>query len=314
MPDSTLKLLPFADISSYTEGFNIVSVQWGHDGLAYLLLINKVPERIQDMFVQTKLNESYTYKVLIISDQQVKEVVIRRQHFHYHYVQPLQEHLLLVGARCTYYREGQFDLNAKVCDMEGTTIREFLLGDGIQSVQVTERGTIWTSYFDEGIFGNYGWNEPIGANGLLAWDAYGHVIYKNTVADIYDCYALNVVNEQEVWFYYYSDFRLGCVSGEVGSEQVDVTFANPQLSGSSGFCTDGYHFLFDAGYGKHGTFILKKMQKPGSLTKGTKISLRNEKNRPFQQPWQDLRQDRLLLSEGNLLYQITMEEMLAVIG
>ncbi|WP_176444820.1 hypothetical protein [Paenibacillus herberti] len=40
--------------------------------------------------------------------------------------------------------------------------REFLLGDGIQSVQVTDKGIIWTSYFDEGVFGNNGWDKPIG--------------------------------------------------------------------------------------------------------------------------------------------------------
>ncbi|MBB6021155.1 hypothetical protein HNR77_002248 [Paenibacillus sp. JGP012] len=39
----------------------------------------------------------------------------------------------------------------------------------------------------------------------------------------------------------------------------------------------------------------------------------NEENRPFQQARQDFRQDRLLLSEGNLLYQVTMEELLSVI-
>jgi hypothetical protein len=55
------------------------------------------------------------------------------------------------------------------------------------------------------------------------------------------------------------------------------------------------------------------MQKPGSLTKGTKFKLLNEKKRPFQQARQDFRQDHLLLSEGNLLYQVKMEELLSVI-
>ncbi|WP_440117755.1 hypothetical protein [Paenibacillus sp. QZ-Y1] len=84
---------------------------------------------------------------------------------------------------------------------------------------------------------------------------------------------------------------------------------NPNLSGSSGFCTDGYHFLFDAGYGKHGAFVFKKMEKLGSLTKGQKVELVNKQNKPFKQARQDFRQDRLLLSEGNLLYQVTMEEL-----
>ncbi|CAI7663265.1 unnamed protein product [Penicillium discolor] len=265
--------------------FKIVSTQWGSDGKVYVLLINQVPERERDMFVQTHLNQTYTYKVLIVSEKHVEEVVIWGQTYNYHYVQPLHDHLLLVGARCTYYGNG----------------------DGIQSVQVTANGTIWTSYFDEGIFGNYGWSDPIGSCGLLAWDEQGNKLYENREADIADCYALNVVNEDQVWFYYYTDFELGCISG--GTVDSKVTFVKPNISGSSGFSTDGYHFLFDAGYGKHGTFVLKKMDKPGRLTKGQKIELVNEANKPLKQARQDFREQRLLLSEENLLYQLTIEEL-----
>ncbi|MDQ0721869.1 hypothetical protein QF049_003130 [Paenibacillus sp. W4I10] len=192
MSNPKVNLLPFADISNYVEGFDIVSTQGGGDGLVYVLLMNQIPERKRGMFVQSKLNQSYTYKVLIVTDQNIEEVVIWGQTFNYHYVQPLHDHLLLVGARCTNYRNEQFDLNAKVCDLDGNTIREFLLGDGIQSAQVTEKGTIWTSYFDEGVFGNYGWSDPIGSCGLLAWDEHGNKLYENHEADIADCYALNV--------------------------------------------------------------------------------------------------------------------------
>ncbi|QOS77667.1 hypothetical protein JNUCC31_23310 [Paenibacillus sp. JNUCC31] len=307
MSNSKVKLLPFADISVYTEGFEIVSTQWGGDGRVYVLLINQIPERERDMFVQAKLKQTHTYKVLIVTDQHIEEVVIWGQTFNYHYVQPLHDHLLLVGARCAHYGNDRYDLNAKVCDFNGNTIREFLLGDGIQSVQVTEKGTIWTSYFDEGVFGNYGWSDPIGSRGLLAWDEHGNKLYEDHAADIADCYALNVVNENQIWFYFYTDFELGCVSG--GTRQPKVTLINPNISGSSGLCTDGYHFLFDAGYGKHGTFVLKKMEKPGILTKGQKIEFVNEQNKPFKQARQDLRQNRLLLSDGNGLYQVTVEEL-----
>lgn len=38
-------------------------------------------------------------------------------------------------------------------------------------MEVTRRGEIWVGYFDEGIYGNFGWNKPgprpIGAPGLL---------------------------------------------------------------------------------------------------------------------------------------------------
>lgn len=307
MLNKTVSLEPFSDISEFTEGFKIVSTQFGADGRVYVLLINQIPNREQSMSVPAIQKQTFTYKVLIVSDNSIEVVLIGGQHFNYHYVQPLQNHLLLVGARCSYYGIDKYDLNAKVCDYEGHTVREFLLGDGIQNVHVTEKGTIWTSYFDEGVFGNFGWDNPIGGHGLLAWDEHGNKIYENHAADIADCYALNAVNDEEIWFYYYTDFSLGCISG--GTEQAKVTFMNPGISGSSGFCTDGYHFLFDGGYGKRGTFLLKKNVKPGSLTKGHKINFINERGKPLKALTQDFRKNRVLFSEGNLLYQLAVEEL-----
>ena len=53
----------------------------------------------------------------------------------------------------------------------------FLMGDGIADVQSDDAGNIWTSYFDEGIFGNNGWNEPVGAPGLLCFDSTGRITW-----------------------------------------------------------------------------------------------------------------------------------------
>ncbi|GBF77078.1 hypothetical protein PA598K_05602 [Paenibacillus sp. 598K] len=307
MFQKTVKLQPFVDISEYTIGFEIVSTQFGGDGCVYVLLINQIPERTRGMFVPATLKQPYTYKVLMVENDYIDEIVIEDQVFNYHYVQPLRRHLLLVGARCSYYGAGKYDLNAKVVDYKGRTLREFLLGDGIQNVQVTEKGTIWTSYFDEGVFGNNGWDHPVGAQGLLAWDENGNKLYADHVSDIADCYALNVVHEQEVWFYYYTDFLLGCISG--GPDQPKVTFINPEISGSAGFCTDGYHFLFDGGYGKSGDYYIKKHEK-SSLSKGQKVHFLNEKSEPLVPLTQDFREDRVLFSENNLLYQVSIEELL----
>ncbi|WP_099517388.1 hypothetical protein [Paenibacillus sp. BIHB 4019] len=307
MFDKTVTLQPYADMSVHMEGFEVVSAQLGGDECVYVLLVNRIPKRIRGMHVPSALKETYTYKVLVIEDNYMEAVVIEGQHFNYHYVQPLRNKLLLVGARCTYYGLDRYDLNAKVCDYKGETVREFMLGDGIQSVQVTEKGTIWTSYFDEGVFGNNGWNHPIGAQGLLAWDEHGNKIYEDHTSNIADCYALNVVNEQEIWFYFYTDFLLGRISG--GPGQAKVTYMNPNISGSAGFCTDGYHFLFDGGYGKHETFILKRNESPGSLSAGHKIHFLNEQAEPLKPHTRDFRENRVLFSEGNYLYRVAIEEL-----
>ncbi|MEO2214527.1 hypothetical protein ABGV40_27025 [Paenibacillus amylolyticus] len=40
----------------------------------------------------------------------------------------------------------------------------------------------------------------------------------------------------------------------------------------------------------------------------------NEDDQPFKQARQDFRQHRLLLSESNLLYRVTMEEVITAPG
>ena len=95
MSKRNIKLMPFADLSAYMGGFKIVSTQWGPDGKVYVLLINQVPERERGMFVQTHLNQTYTYKVLTLSDKHIEEVIIWGQTYIYHYVQPLHDHLCL---------------------------------------------------------------------------------------------------------------------------------------------------------------------------------------------------------------------------
>ncbi len=312
MSNVKITLVPFADLSSYIEGFTIVSAQWGHDGLAYALLMNQIPERKQGMFVQTELEQRYTYKVLVVSEHYIEEIIIPDQQYFYHFVQPLHEHMLLVGARAAYHGQDRFDRNARVWSRNGVKVRDFLLGDGIQNVQVTREGTIWTSYFDEGVYGNYGWSDPIGASGLIAWDAEGTIRYKNTAALIDDCYALNVVSEQEIWFYYYSDFQLGHITTGVNTQSSQVAFINPGISGSSGFCTDGKHFLFEAGYDRNGTsFRFKTLDTPTQLNAGSLIDFVDEQQCPLQYIRQDFRQDRLLLCTEQALYAVGLEEIQA---
>lgn len=74
--------------------------------------------------------------------------------------------------------------------------REFLLGDGISHVQSDANGNIWTGYFDEGVFGNYGWATPAGAAGLSCFTKSGEKIWGYEAPagfdQIDDCDALNV--------------------------------------------------------------------------------------------------------------------------
>jgi hypothetical protein len=69
--------------------------------------------------------------------------------------------------------------------------------------------------FDEGVYG-----AGIGAAGLICFDSTGTPVFKYSdlaqtgkVPFIDDCYALNVISEDEVWLCYYADFPLVCLRG-----------------------------------------------------------------------------------------------------
>lgn len=112
--------------------------------------------------------------------------------------------LLIVQSRCL--KDGtNIERNARRYNPNGQLISAFTLGDGIASVQIAEDDTIWVSYFDEGIFGNFGWDQPLGSDGLVAYNIEGEKIWGACDFNIIDCEALNVVSSKEVYFYYYDD-------------------------------------------------------------------------------------------------------------
>src|SRR5262249_45494393 len=75
--------------------------------------------------------------------------------------------------------------------------------------QISHRGHIWASYFDEGVFGG----DPIAASGFVCWSVTGQPIYtydpQSAGTDsICDCYAMNVINDDDVWIYFYTQFAI----------------------------------------------------------------------------------------------------------
>jgi hypothetical protein len=87
-------------------------------------------------------------------------------------VQPMPGgRFLVAGARCRWRPEGP-DRNAVLYDTDGQVVSEHVLGDGIAHVLATSTGQVWAGYFDEGIYGNYGWGlgegpESVGAYGIV---------------------------------------------------------------------------------------------------------------------------------------------------
>jgi hypothetical protein len=132
-------------------------------------------------------------------------------------VQPIPGgRFLVAGARCRWRPDGP-DCNAVLYDTDGQVVSEHVLGDGIGHVLATSTGEVWAGYFDEGIYGNYGWGradseEPVGAYGIVRFSSdlepdwhYPKYTEVGPWDAISDCYALNV-DDTSAWACYYSDF------------------------------------------------------------------------------------------------------------
>lgn len=259
--ERTCEFNNFIDYNHLKEQYDIqdhhfINFSIGYDSIIYLLFSENIPERVNGMFVPTK---SYTdYKcITLIVDWENNELLgselynLGIQEANLHLIQPIGDEILLLGARAILYKDGTTDKNAIITDKHGTTIRAFCLGDGIQDCIVTPDKKIITSYFDEGIFGNNGWDIPLGQNGIVVWNEFGDKIWENKKYDICDCYAINIDDLSNLWFYYYTDFYL-----------VKTNFLNDQeyhvnIEGSSAFLINKMQteLIFDGGYNKHNQFI-----------------------------------------------------------
>lgn len=158
----------------------------------------------------------------------------------YQFIQPLNEgNWILVQSRAEY----QTDENAVIYDRDGKILRKFHIGDGIVNVQTTLDHHIWVSYFDEGVFG-----QTIGGFGAVCFTELGVPIFKyhelvekeERLPYIDDCYAMNVMSNEETWLYYYSDFPLV----KIKKYQLESVWNDIPVKGSHQFAVSEPYVLF----------------------------------------------------------------------
>ena len=180
-------------------------------------------------------------------------------------VQPLsKQRLLICHPRCSFSPKDQKP-NAAILDYEGKILTNLVLGDGILDIQVCD-DIIWCAYFDEGIFGNRGWGEgskstPIGNTGLAAFDLTGKIIFKfqepphpDIDYEICDCYAMNVINNKEVWICPYTDFPLIKVGLDHKYQQWSTP---PEISGNHSIALSWNRALLTNDYEKKFTRLIE---------------------------------------------------------
>jgi hypothetical protein len=257
-PKEPLELPPVAvTMLSRAPGLAVASVSVGDKGDAIRLLTRSesahLPSgRIEQAgfasFPRNRAAHPYDAFLSITSVHTTYEIEIRDLEDTFPLIQLLPDGaVLIVSARCRRYPDGTHDLNARIYDSQGQPREEFLLGDGIQHVQADQKGNIWVGYFDEGVYGNYGWGgagdaAPVGASGLVCFDAKGQKSWEYDpvpgVEVISDVYALNVFGD-EAWAYYYSDFPLVRIASDrtVTVWTTETAEHAPSQSAMAWFCS-----------------------------------------------------------------------------
>ena len=182
---------------------------------------------------------------------------------------------VLVGARCSWRSKGDFDLNGALIERGAKTAKRVCFGDGIEDVGIDDADRIWISYFDEGVFGNFGWSHPgpigLGTGGVNCFDRAGDLLWQHNREDatdyIDDCYAMNV-SPLGVWFYFYAAFKIARVK-----EDFSVEYFDTPVSGSHSFVTDGHRFVFSSQYREPVTTFHATNFYKGKLVHRRKLSL-----------------------------------------
>lgn len=199
----TMEKMTLTKIIPYHSTRNFISAQITMEGK--LILIESDQQEL-DYFERPVKKANWTIR--IIDEDNIDTIEIKNIAFIPSEVDMFSDGtILLVQPRCE--KKGLvIERNARIYNPNGQLISAFTLGDGIEQMQIDETDTIWVGYFDEGIFGNFGWEEPIGSDGVIAFDKSGEKLWGARKFSIIDSYALNVTSSTHVQFYYYDDFKI----------------------------------------------------------------------------------------------------------
>ncbi|MDN4607679.1 hypothetical protein [Sporosarcina highlanderae] len=236
-PTVKIPVTPIAKLQEELKHMIPVSIAIGHHNDIFILLTEDRPPLIKGSFPATVTEKSYSYHVEHLQNGKTTVIHLLEETWNYHYIQPIdEEHFMLVCARSYYHDAQNIEENARVYDKNGRFIRSFCLGDGIEHVYVTRNQEIWTGYFDEGVYGNYGWEKPVGSSGLVGWDAAGRKIdslEEDRTCSIFECLALNGDVSGAIWFFFSIESKIGV------REQMRTIYYSPEGMGFRSFAIAG---------------------------------------------------------------------------
>jgi hypothetical protein len=308
-----------ADVTAWASDGELVAFNVGPDGACYFVWALRTLDYLKSLpggasTAKTQPDTPQSYRIVGLRGPDVVcDVLIEREPFNVHHVQPLPGALLIACARCRRRSERDIERNGRIYSVEGQLLDSIVLGDGIQDIQCTPSGLIWTSYFDEGVFGNYGWDAPLGAPGLVAWDRSGnmrHAFEPPAGLDaICDCYALNVASERDVWCSYYTEFPIV----HLRDGRTVRSWPSP-ISGSSAFAIGHSHVLMRGGYKRKDEYTLCTLPSSGAPRVEGAIRLIDDFGTPLDCARVAGRGSALHLLAGNKLYQVDIATALGALG
>jgi hypothetical protein len=293
------RLVEFADV---LDGRHLTAVSVGPSFDPVLLSLERPPDyrrsTAHGSFPKHRAAKSNCFRVHFRAGEQWCFLDLPPTTENYHAVQPLREgRWLLVRGRA-----GRSDRNAHLFEADGTPGPKIHVGDAVADVQTTERGRVWVSYFDEGVFGD----DPLSQSGLSCFDGDGRPVFRlgdltdPVLKSMADCYALNVCSDRETWLYFYTDFPLvRLLDGKLaGSWRMPV-------AGSQGFAVRDERVLLAGSYDRRESLFLGRLD-----------TLEFEELTPVDQEGEPLRQfrafgrrDRLFLATDNALHVVELSDL-----
>lgn len=257
-------------------------------------------------FPKSRLAKGTAYTVVHWNAGERRRVEVKDEVIVASYIQPTPRGFLLVGARCHWRHEGA-EANAVEYDWNGVELRRFTAGDGIQDLRTTPNGATWAAFFDEGVFGNYGWSGPgpecIGASGCVRFDAEGSPSFHFSPEDagtdaICDVYAMNVIGDDDVWLYFYTEFPIVHIA--------DGTYRVWEcgIAGARALAVSASRVLLVGDYKQRNLVRLLRLGPDGKSTREAEMPLTDESGIAID--------DARAFGVGKTLYLLRGHEVLAV--
>jgi len=292
MPDIVLQKLCAVPVPG--DGYVRVSESVAADGSSLFLFIEpdgapKAEETFEQgagIFPQSRMDKPYRFRLVRVATNGVATTIeLPPLDLTFPMVDVFPDgRVLVAGPRCSWRSETDFDRNGAVIDPKTGTVSRILLGDGIENVFVDTAGRVWVGYFDEGVFGNFGWSDPgpppIGSSGVVVFDAGGTILWKypqqSRNPSIDDCYAMNV-SEDAAAIFFYSAFPVCTITRDFA-----LSFFSTPMRGCKAFAIAAGRVLFSGQYNDSASTGYRGTLNPDRPAEMEQVTFLNPNGAPIQ--------------------------------